>query len=82
MLVTHIPPHDILDYSKEKKHVGCKILKRRVLEVKPKLHIFGHIHEGYGRVMVEGIEFCNASFLDENNEPVNKPFLIELQARE
>jgi hypothetical protein len=56
VLVTHGPPHMVLDkaagrHSKDvaSDHGGCKILRTEILtRIKPKLHVFGHIHEGYG----------------------------------
>lgn len=53
IMVTHGPPFGILDsvggFSKRmKSSVGCKHLLRAVKRCKPKLHAFGHIHEGWG----------------------------------
>lgn len=44
ILVTHGPPYGILDLNMQKQHTGCKDLLNQVLKIKPKLHIFGHIH--------------------------------------
>jgi hypothetical protein len=51
ILITHGPPHGILDYvPRSKEHCGCEELLKVVKErVKPRLHIFGHIHETYGK---------------------------------
>jgi len=53
LLITHGPPKGILDLVKEPHigedpNVGDIHLLRRVMEVKPKVHVFGHIHEGFG----------------------------------
>lgn len=49
VLITHGPPHGILDKNYEGQPCGCEELLKAVQErVKPRLHIFGHIHEGYG----------------------------------
>jgi Icc-related predicted phosphoesterase len=45
VLVTHTPCVGYGDYCKG--HLGCVDLLHRVLQVKPKYHLFGHIHEGY-----------------------------------
>jgi Icc-related predicted phosphoesterase len=84
ILVTHGPPQGILDRcfdhaTYEDKHVGCKHLLSRVLDIKPKLHIFGHIHEGYGIEENEFTTFINASIKDENYNPVNNPQYIEME---
>lgn len=49
LLITHSPPAGILDLSRHGIHGGSPALLKKVLEIKPKLHIFGHIHEGYGQ---------------------------------
>ena len=46
ILVTHTPPQWHLDLP---KGMGCSSLLRELWRVKPKLHVFGHIHEGSGR---------------------------------
>ncbi len=76
ILVTHSPCHDILD--NELRHFGSPILLNRVLEVKPDLHVFGHVHESYGMKELEGIQFVNASIMNIEYEPSNAPITIEL----
>lgn len=48
ILITHTPPKTILDLSYDRKNIleycGCQSLKKRVLEIQPLLHCFGHIH--------------------------------------
>jgi Icc-related predicted phosphoesterase len=79
ILVTHGPPHGILDEvpsfwgPQGVEHAGCEMLLARVKQVKPKLHIFGHIHEGYGSLVQDGVEYINASIMDESYTPVNQP---------
>ena len=51
--------------------------KYRLLKV-PKLHVFGHIHEGYGLTKKENIIFVNASVVNENYDIVNKPIEVNL----
>ena len=49
ILITHSPPKYILDIAKKPDiHVGCSALYERVIKMKPKFHIFGHIHESGG----------------------------------
>ncbi|KKM07384.1 hypothetical protein LCGC14_1734470 [marine sediment metagenome] len=81
ILVTHGPPHGILDIPKppaEVRKCGCKKLLSAVLRVKPKVHIFGHIHGGYGRVEQDGIQFINASVCTELYQPINVAQIIEI----
>lgn len=49
-----------------------------VTQVKPKFHIFGHIHEDYGRFAKGETSFINASILDDWYEMKNKPIILDL----
>lgn len=48
IVVTHTPPKGILDltynYDRKPEMCGCSALKKRLLSIKPKLNLFGHIH--------------------------------------
>lgn len=49
MLITHGPPRMILDRVDDGSFTGCAQLRDAIAHrVKPRLHVFGHIHEGYG----------------------------------
>jgi len=78
ILVTHVPPKNILDLTIGNIHVGSLSLLERVFEIKPKIHIFGHIHEGYGTHYNKGIKFINASVINEYYKNVNEPIVINL----
>jgi Icc-related predicted phosphoesterase len=62
VLVTHGPPKGILDLSKENVSTGCSALRKRVIELKPKVHVFGHIHEQAGSTMT--IPDCETKFIN------------------
>ena len=79
VLITHGPPYGILDevpYRHE--HVGCEELLPVVKRIKPRAHIFGHIHAGYGMIEQHGIKFVNASICNEAYQPVNAPIVFDL----
>jgi Icc-related predicted phosphoesterase len=81
ILITHGPAWGILDEVRpawKKGHLGCEGLAKRIEEVKPKIHIFGHIHDGYGKKKVGKTTFVNASICTEDYEPTNKPIVIDL----
>jgi Icc-related predicted phosphoesterase len=82
ILLTHMPPLHYRDISHQPvfnvNHVGCPHLHQRVLQVKPKLHVFGHIHEGRGMVRDKGITFVNASLRDQNYQLRHQPIFVEL----
>jgi hypothetical protein len=48
VLVTHGPPEGFGDASPVGDRAGCADLRRRVAEVAPRLHLFGHIHQDGG----------------------------------
>lgn len=78
VLVTHGPPHCILDVNTRGERVGCKLLLDKVLNIKPKIHSFGHIHGQYGEQTFHDIKFINASTCDEQYIPSNLPVEIEI----
>ncbi len=78
VLLTHGPPHGILDRTADGFEAGCEMLRKRIREVKPKLSVFGHIHEAYGKHEIEGTVFVNASVLNLRYELVNEAILFEL----
>lgn len=77
ILVTHGPPQFILDKCTN-GNVGCADLADEVLHrIKPRYHLFGHIHGAFGKVNVGGIEFRNVSICDGAHFPTNPPTIIE-----
>uniref|UniRef100_A0A8D1F7T3 Metallophosphoesterase domain containing 1 n=1 Tax=Sus scrofa TaxID=9823 RepID=A0A8D1F7T3_PIG len=80
ILITHGPPLGFLDWvPKKMQRVGCvELLNTVQRRVQPRLHVFGHIHEGYG-VMADGTTtYVNASVCTVNYQPVNPPIVIDL----
>lgn len=59
-------------------HVGCEELLAAVERARPRVHVFGHIHRGYGATQNEHTMFYNASVCDDAYNPVNKPWVIDL----
>lgn len=79
IVLTHTPPYGMLDYiPSSDERVGCEELSSRILTVKPKIHAFGHIHEGYGMYETINTLFINASSCNEHYKIVNKPICLEL----
>lgn len=78
ILITHGPPFGKLDYVPYNNiNVGCEELMKRVEEIKPKIHLYGHIHEGRNIVYSDGTLFINASVLNDRYEYRNKPITID-----
>jgi Icc-related predicted phosphoesterase len=78
ILITHGPPFGHLDVTPSGNlNVGCELLRVRVDEIKPKIHVFGHVHSGYGYKFHEGTHFINAAVLNERYKYANKPLTVE-----
>ena len=79
VLITHGPPVYRLDAVSGVQHVGCADLESTVFKVKPKIHVFGHIHEAYGKDESDKTRFVNASSADEYYRICNAPIEIEIE---
>jgi len=90
VLVTHGPPQGIRDRVGKVvpqimsaamglgRHVGCEELLAAVGRVRPRVHLFGHIHEGYGQEERDGTLFVNAASCDASYRLVNSPIVIDV----
>ena len=85
VLVTHSPPWSRLDANIRDIRCGCPYLMERIKTGLPnlKLHVFGHIHEGYGETWMwrpdgSKLTFINASQLDLEYEATNRPIIFDL----
>lgn len=89
-VITHGPSYMKLDKveqygsSNYGEYVGCEMLDRRLQEVKPIMHICGHIHEGYGYEYGNGIHYINAACMNMNYIFKNKPvdFILDEETKE
>lgn len=59
ILVTHGPPKFHLD-ARDFHKAGCPYLSVEVARIRPRLHVFGHIHASYGRedAVLDGMQRC------------------------
>ncbi len=78
IVVTHGPVYHTLDEVIRGGFVGCEDLFYKMHEIKPKVHICGHIHEAYGQIEKGGIKFINASVLNHRYVMTNEPIVFEL----
>ena len=46
--LTHTPPLGIFDRTTKGAFVGCGALLDRLLDLRPRIHVMGHIHESHG----------------------------------
>lgn len=73
IMVSHQPPYRILDYSEHYGNFGSRSLLRKVKELNPKYHIFGHMHEDYGIKEEGGTTFINCALMGDSFERLPKP---------
>jgi Icc-related predicted phosphoesterase len=79
ILITHGPPLGILDVEYGTQvHAGDPELLKAVIRVKPRLHMFGHIHGGYGTTTTEHTKFVNAALYGKLADLDKPPILLEL----
>lgn len=80
ILITHGPPQGHLDISGppyNEGDLGCELLRVRVDQIKPKIHVFGHIHGSYGYKFHNGTHFINAAVLTEQYQQLNAPLTVD-----
>lgn len=89
ILVTHGPPKGILDlcdHEADRKQIaqaGCKALYNKVMEIEPKIHCFGHIHNdkkfnNYGIFEHGNTKFINAACLNHRSMKLNLGHIVEI----
>ena len=89
ILITHGPPKGILDLTTDTEdrykiaQVGCKSLYSRVSDIRPRLHVFGHIHSekkfhNNGMLLRDKISFVNASCCNNHKHEINNGLIVHL----
>jgi len=78
ILVTHGPPFGTLDLTPRGDRAGCEALAARLNDLPVRLHVFGHIHHGYGVVERGHRISVNASICDKGYLPANAPIVVEM----
>lgn len=82
ILVTHVPPYGILDQAPGyEHHQGCLQLLNAVRRVKPMLHVFGHVHGGYGTFSTPDTLFVNAALPGQGYDLSNRPQVFKIPRR-
>lgn len=79
ILVTHGPAWGHLDTVKfnPTSNLGCELLRERIDTLKPKIHVCGHIHTGYGYKFDGHTHYFNVSLLDESYNYTQKPITVD-----
>lgn len=85
ILITHGPPAGILDRTSSGIHTGDNSLYDNVFNrIKPKVHIFGHVHNSFGNKTIDNIQFVNVAQYDGltmfgRSVKKPKPVIIDLK---
>ena len=66
-------------------NIGSKYLLKRIMQIKPKMHVFGHVHHDHGIAYVNDTTFvnaCNHRWLwkacEKNPYPRQHPLIFDL----
>lgn len=78
LLLTHGPPFGVLDRTARGEAVGCEELRKAVARLRPRVHVFGHIHEDPGVLEEDGTLFVNASSCDLRYKATQAPIVVEI----
>jgi Icc-related predicted phosphoesterase len=79
VLITHGPPYGILDSSPDSGlHSGCRELFDAVMRVRPKLHVFGHVHGAHGIFQSDHTTFVNAALLGIHGDLDKSPLVFQM----
>ncbi|MBQ4358284.1 MAG: SpoIIE family protein phosphatase, partial [Paludibacteraceae bacterium] len=78
VLITHRPPLGIMDTLEDKIHYGSSVLLDKVSTIKPRLHLFGHVHGAYGSMDWKGTTFSNAGLTDWKYNMCFQPRLLTI----
>lgn len=78
VLLTHGPPFGVRDLTDRGEPVGCEELRKAIMQLNLRLHVFGHIHEAYGEVTFGGTRCVNASTCTLQYRPANAPIVVDL----
>lgn len=81
ILVLHGPPVGFGDAVPQRgggvEHTGCPHLLERIMELEPRLAIFGHIHEGRGEWRLGPTTLANVALLDVRYQAVHEPWVFD-----
>ena len=79
ILITHGPPFGVLDLSPDDgRHQGCSKLREAVRRTEPPLHVFGHVHGGYGVAKIGNTVYVNAALPADGYRPNKSPIVLDI----
>lgn len=73
ILITHQPPLCILSGD-----FGDLTLRNKVKSIQPRLHLFGHAHDHWGRTQIDETLYVNSALLTHTYEMKYEPMIVEI----
>ncbi len=73
ILITHSPAYGILDFD-DNTHYGSEKLLERITTIKPKYHLFGHVHKQHGILQQNGTFFSNGAIMNADYSHMNDSY--------
>lgn len=77
VLVTHSPAYGILDFD-DNTYYGDEQLLAKIMEIQPRLHLYGHIHAQHGITTEHGIIFSNGALMNADYTNLSEPNVLEI----
>lgn len=77
ILITHSPAYGILDFD-DNINYGDEHLLTKVIEIRPRLHLFGHIHAQHGTTTQHGITFSNGAIMNADYINLATPNMLTI----
>lgn len=77
VLLLHNPPAGVLDSPSHANHIGSFSVRYHIMRKKPKLVVFGHVHEARGYKRIGSTYFVNATMgagCNKTGKPVAAPY--------
>lgn len=80
VLITHAPPFGVLDLpTSGTVNLGCPHLRNELKRIRPRLHVFGHVHASHGMNKTPDTHYINAAIVGgEHFQVRHAPTNIEL----
>ena len=60
------------------KNISCEELLKHVVDIKPTLHLFGHVHDDFGKKNIGPTLFVNSAVMDSRNRLINGVSINEI----
>ncbi|MDE5845756.1 MAG: metallophosphatase domain-containing protein [Muribaculaceae bacterium] len=80
VLITHSPAYGILDEDDNVRY-GSEELLERMMMIRPKYHLFGHVHARHGILTMNGSVYSNGAIMNDDYTRLNEPNVLNLNQK-